>query len=513
MTKRSFSIADAKFRGTHFSKNLILILISLFFLPASTFILFVSYAYSIVTSQNGERRRRRRSTRFYPKTILVTGVGMAKGLRIARAFYAAGHNVIGADFEPDGVPVNGRFSKALDRFYRLNKPDQEHGAAVYISELVDVVKREKVDLWVSCSGVASAIEDGQAMEVLKKKTDCKCIQFDVMTTATLHEKDTFIEYTEKLDLPIPETHQVTSRDAVHNIIHRSQGKKSYIMKPIGMDDVSRDSILTILPRRTQSLTYSHVSALAINKTQPWVVQQYINGKEYCTHAIVVNGVVKLFVACPSAELLMHYEALPDDSSLSQSMLSFTQNFASRSGPDFTGHLSFDFLVQETASERGVEQRILPIECNPRAHTAVVLFEGQNASDEMVEAYLSVLQQANEISHKLTNGGSPEEEAEYVGRPRNNTPGFYWVGHDLIALVFHPLLRLFMFEISPVQFGKGCQTFLQHIILWREGTYEIWDPLPWWWLYHIYWPGIFLNSLLRGKRWSRVNVSTTKAFAC
>ena len=42
---------------------------------------------------------------------------MAKGLRIARAFYQAGHRVIGADFEPYSIPVSGRVSKALANFY------------------------------------------------------------------------------------------------------------------------------------------------------------------------------------------------------------------------------------------------------------------------------------------------------------------------------------------------------------------------------------------------------------
>lgn len=423
-----------------------------------------------------------------------------------------GHRVIGADFEPNGVKVSGRFSRALSKFYKLSKPNENHGAAIYISELVDVVKREKVDLWVSCSGVASAIEDGQAKEVLEKRTECKCIQFDVKTTATLHEKDSFIQCADQLGLPVPETHQVTSRDAVHNLIHRSAGKKKYIMKSVGMDDVSRDSIQTTLPRRTLSQTYSHISSLTITNSQPWVVQQYIQGEEYCTHSIVVNGKVKLFVACPSTELLMHYQALPEDSSLSQSMLAFTEHFAARAGPDFTGHLSFDFLVEDKVSERGVEQCILPIECNPRAHTAVVLFEGQSASADMVDAYLSILSNDIKRPHYLTNGNPTVEEPGHIARPVKQSLGFYWVGHDLIGLFLHPLFQFLTLQIDLLRFAKDCRDFLEHLLLWRDGTFEVWDPLPWWWLYHVYWPGMFIDALMTGRRWSRVNVSTTKLFA-
>jgi hypothetical protein len=125
---------------------------------------------------------------------------MAKGLRIARAFYQTGHRVIGADFEPHSIPASGRFSKALAKFYRLSSPDAQNGAARYIRDLVYIAEKEEVDLWVSCSGVASAVEDGQAMELLERRTNCKSIQFDVKTTGILHEKDSFIEFTESLGL-------------------------------------------------------------------------------------------------------------------------------------------------------------------------------------------------------------------------------------------------------------------------------------------------------------------------
>ena len=186
----------------HFLQNAALLLLSLAFLPLDTFILFSSYALQPFVTEHitRQRQRIRRSRSFYPKTVLVTGVGMAKGLTLARTFHQAGHRVIGADFEPNRVPVNGRFSRALSSFYALTKPDDKEGSAYYIQDLLSVVRREKVDLWVSCSGVASAVEDGQAKEVVERHTPCRAIQFDVKTTATLHEKHSFIQHTKSLGL-------------------------------------------------------------------------------------------------------------------------------------------------------------------------------------------------------------------------------------------------------------------------------------------------------------------------
>jgi hypothetical protein len=322
-------------------------------------------------------------------------------------------------------------------------------------------------------------------------------------------------HADKLKQPVPETHQVVSRAAVHNVLNGAKaGRKKYIMKTIGVDDASRASALTVLPKRTLSQTYNHVSRLSISESTPWVLQQYIKGDEYCTHSIVIEGKVKLFVACPSSDLLMHYQALPQASGLGKAMLHFTQQFAQRAGPGFTGHLSFDFMVEEEVNQSSAQKKIYPIECNPRAHTAVVLFSGTGDSVDMVNAYMSAL----DFSHvDGANGyGRPhaaDSEKDSVVFPQPTAPGYYWVGHDLVTLVLHPLLRLLTFKIGLRQFLHHVTTFSNHVLFWKDGTYEIWDPLPWWWLYHVYWPGHFWACLRTGTRWSRVNVSTTKMFEC
>lgn len=462
---------------------------------------------------------------------------MTKGLFLARAFHKAGHDVIGADFEPNGIPVCGRFSKALRSFYSLPKPNEKAGAAYYIDALLHVVRAEKVDLWVSCSGVAFAVEDGQAKEVLERRSDVRCIQFDVSTTETLHEKDTFVAQTQRLGLPTPETHNVTSRAAVHRVLHDSpRTKKQYIMKSVGMDDASRAD-MTVLPKRTVSETYNHVSAIPISGKKPWVLQQFIKGKEYCTHALIVHNEVKAFVACPSSELLMHYDALPPDSALSRAMLRFTEEFVKRSAGDMTGHLSFDFLVEEAVSEKGARAALLPIECNPRAHTAVVLFRGRETA--MADAYLTALTPRTDGAagrpdsmngspdappgvHPTTpsktrpniNGYTPPppDPAAPIA-PTPTPPRYYWLGHDLVTLVLLPLPSLVRGRITVPAYLQGCKTFLAHVLWWRDGTFELWDPVPFWWLYCVYWPGLFAATVVRGGRWSRVNVSTCKVFGC
>ncbi|QIW96794.1 hypothetical protein AMS68_002312 [Peltaster fructicola] len=506
-------------KETHAAQNAALILLSLVFLPLDTFILFISLLYSLFISSAAEKSRRAalRTPGFRPRTVLVTGVGMSKGLTLTRIFYAAGHTVIGADFETPFLPTTcGRTSIALKKFMRLQRPHGSSGALAYAKSVVDIIVQEKVDLWVSCSGVASAIEDGMAKEMVEGLTSCRAIQFDVPTTQKLHEKHSFMEYTKSIGLAIPDTHTVTSKTAILSLLEPSRCKdRRYILKYIGTDDSVRAN-MTLLPLDTPSATKEYLSRIEVSTERPWILQQYIAGPEYCTHAVVIEGEVKAFVSCPSAELLMHYEALPQTSALSQSMLRFTQEYAAAGGQSFTGHLSFDFMVEageaEAAKRDATRQvKLYPIECNPRAHTAVVLFGN---TPEMAAAYTSILNNttsppAGTTKHEqLTNGNA--QKPVFPHKPAR----FHWIGHDLVNKLILPVSRLLTAKDASLQLlVHDLMTFLHYGLRWKDGTYEIWDPWPAWWLYHIYWPAQFAVALVLGRKWSRVNVSTCKMFMC
>ncbi|KAF7197290.1 hypothetical protein HII31_01341 [Pseudocercospora fuligena] len=478
----------------HAIQNIALVLLSLIFLPLDLIILGLSYARSLT----GRSSLAGVQTSKNPRTILVTGVGMTKGLFLARQFYIAGHRVIGADFETSGIPSPGRFSYSSDKFYGLQKPSPKvGGSAPYIQGLLDVILKEKVDIWVSCSGVASAVEDGEAKEIVEKRTKCRAIQFDVTDTQTLHEKNTFIERTEEIGLNVPETHTITNRAAVEEALRNAPPGRTYLLKTIGMDDANRGGVL--LPKKSDSETSASLSNIekSISKENPWIMQQFVHGEEFCTHSLIVRGKVKAFLACPSSELLMHYAALPADSALSKAMLKFTDTYAAKSGKDFTGHLSFDFLVEDTTPTIPEKIVLYPIECNPRAHTAVCLFSG---TPELVDGYLDLLDE------------STDNKMKPIVTPIR-TDRYYWIGHDLVEFVLAPVIGLIRGQAFFSELLDGLRSFAAHILSWRDGTYEVWDPLPWFALYHLYWPLQFLHCLSSGKKWSRLNVSTLKMFEC
>lgn len=445
---------------------------------------------------------------------------MAKGLTLARAFYLQGHHVIGADFEDGAIPCSGRFSKSISKFRAMKSPSSTYDSRSYINQMLQIVKEEDIDLWVSCSGVASALEDANAKELVERETRCRCIQLGVQETSTLHEKDLFMREAQRLDLPVPKTHNLSSPDDALSILSKSHSlhpERKFILKTVGVDDANRGN-MTLLPLHSKEATKRYLSRLSIRPDQSWILQEFIpGGEEYCTHALIVRGEVKCFVACPSAELLMHYRALEPQSALSRAMLAFTREYVFRSphSEHFTGHLSFDFMVRDSAvDERSVERSLYAIECNPRAHTAVALFAGPPTAATtaaMVKAYLSTLDESPEgYPSVLKQNGLREDTIVF---PETGALPRYWIGHDLFSLVLQPLLDFFVGRITVRQLCRSFMQFIVHVLTWKEGTFEAWDPWPAVVLYHVYWPLTILSAWWRGFRWSRVNVSTTKMFAC
>ncbi|KAI1384967.1 uncharacterized protein F4822DRAFT_416863 [Hypoxylon trugodes] len=498
------------------------ILLSVIILPLSTSIVCLLCMRRILSNHNPEETPRNSSYAKSPKrTVLVTGVGMAKGLALARSFYLSGHRVIGADFERAGIPCPGRYSRSLSAFYRLPEQDAKDNAKAYTKRLIDIIQIEVLDLWVSCSGVASAVEDAHAKELVERHTSCKCIQFDVEKTSILHDKGSFMEECKKLSLSVPETHEVKSKRDILRILSASTtstAERKFILKPIGVDDANRGN-MTRLPLASKVETNKYVSQLPISEQNPWILQQFIPGnEEYCTHALIIQGEVKCFVACPSAELLMHYRPLSQDSHLWQSMLAFTVEFVKRSSKfnPMTGHLSFDFMASDRKSDHNQFKDIYAIECNPRAHTAVVLFGQQNPEIEaMVQAYLTAVGiNSKETETDLIDGiGAPFSTVHTPVTPAADSKPRYWIGHNIVALLIHPILLWGIGSINFRSMLSSLLEFVSHLFSWKEGTFEVWDPLPAMVLYHVYWPMTILSAWWHGKHWSRVNVSTTKMFMC
>lgn len=476
----------------HLSKNISLICLSIFCLPVTTSLVagcrLYGYLFPMalpIPSKSCHPRTR--------KTVLVSSLTMTKGLFLARAFYLAGHKVIGLDFYQPWASSSGGWSVALSEYYKISKPSGDW--EVYMQEVTRIIHENNVDIWICVSGVETTERDAAAKDRIQRETGCKVFQFEPGICQTLDNKWQFIEKTNDIGLVVPETRRITSRQEASDFLRGKTEPERYILKAIWLDDVSRAD----MTRHPQRSTQAVISELDISDEKPWVFQEFVRGKEYCTHAVVVKGCVKAFVCCPSSAILMHYRALSRQSDVWTKLYGFTRAYMDGLAGEgerekLTGQLSFDFIVRESDGE------LYPIECNPRTHTAVVLFGGD--MERLANCYLSVLDtDATEVAQPVADVYTPN--TTFAG-------GSYWIGHDIVSLVILPFLRI---TSDFWGFFSALWKFIEHLLSWKDATFEFWDPYPFWILYHWYWPWMFILSLVEWRKWSSINVSTTRIFEC
>ena len=78
-----------------------------------------------------------------------------------------------------------------------------------------------------------------------------------------------------------------------------------MLKSIAYDPVRRLD-LTPMPRSMPAATRAFVAALPIAEDNPWVMQAFVDGQEYCTHSTARDGRVQLHCCCESSAFQLNY---------------------------------------------------------------------------------------------------------------------------------------------------------------------------------------------------------------
>lgn len=384
-----------------------------------------------------------------PKNILIAGARMTKTLQLARSFHAAGHRVILIDTEKFWLNGN-RFSNAVAAFYTVPDPQKDlHG---YTSALQAIAKQEQIDLFIPVAIFAVVYPSGMEQHPLTGY--CEVFHYDAETTRMLDDKFAFAEKARSLSLSVPKSFKVTTPEQVLNFDF-SREKHPYILKSIPYDAVRRLD-LTPLPCPTPEQTAAFVNSLPISEDQPWIMQEFISGQEYCTHSTVRNGKSTLYCCCRSSAFQVNYENIDQPA-----IRDWIDRFLA--GVGGTGQASFDIIQAEDGT-------VYPIECNPRTHSAITLFYNHPA---VAAAYLDSEPPADPL------------------HPLPNSKPTYWL--------YHELWRLNEVRSLP-QLYKGFRN------LWR-GKDAIWmvnDPLPFLMVHHWQIPLLLLENLRQLRGWIRID---------
>ncbi|MEM7727458.1 MAG: ATP-grasp domain-containing protein [Cyanobacteria bacterium P01_A01_bin.45] len=389
-----------------------------------------------------------------PKNILISGAKMTKALQLARSFHSAGHRVI--LIETHKYWLSGhRFSQAVDNFYTAPVPEREPEA--YMKALINIVKREKIDAYIPVTSPVASYYDALAKESLSQH--CEVIHVNDAECLMLDDKFAFSEKARSLGLSVPKSFKITSPEQVLNFDF-SQEKRKYIIKSIPYDSVRRLD-LTKLPCETTAKTEEFIKSLPISPDKPWIMQEFIPGKEYCTHSTVRNGEVRLHCCCESSAFQVNYENIEH-----LKIREWVTNFVKALG--VTGQLSFDFIESEDGS-------IYAIECNPRTHSAITTFYNHPG---VADAYLGDGVQTQPIE------------------PLVDSKPTYWLYHEI-------------WRLTGIRSFQDLKSRISIISQGTDAIHCLNDPIPFLTLHHWQIPLLLIKNLLQLKGWTRIDFNIGK----
>jgi predicted ATP-grasp superfamily ATP-dependent carboligase len=430
-------------------QNLVTLTLLLLALPINATIVLVSLFLSSIV-----KLFRKKVIAEQPKTVLISGGKMTKALQLARSFHASGHRVILVETHKYWL-TGHRFSNAVSRFYTVPEPHKNPEG--YTQALLDIVKKENVDVYVPvCSPVASYY-DSLVKPALSEY--CQVFHCDANVTLMLDDKFAFAEIARKIGLSMPKSFKVTSPEQVLNFDF-SQETRKYILKSIPYDSVRRLD-LTKLPCETPAMTAEFVRSLPISSEQPWIMQEFIPGKEYCTHSTVRNGELRLHCCSDSSAFQVNYEQVEHPQ-----IQEWVKLFVGALG--ITGQVSFDFIQAEDGA-------VYAIECNPRTHSAITMFYNHPG---VADAYVG--------------------EDTYIEpfQPLPSSKATYWLYHEI-------------WRLTSVNSWERLQAWLQNIFLGKDAIFSLTDPLPFLMVHHWQIPLLLLQNLQRLRGWIRIDFNIGK----
>lgn len=385
-----------------------------------------------------------------PQTILLTGGKMTKALQLARSFHGAGHNVI--LIETHKYWLSGhRFSNAVKKFYTVPAPEKDPDG--YCQAILAIVQTENINAFIPVSSPVASYYDSLAGELIAPY--CQVIHFPPEITQMLDDKFALCDRARSLGLSAPKAYLITDPQQILDFDFQVDNSK-YLLKSICYNSVSRLD-MTKLPFIGME---DYVRNLPISADNPWTMQEFITGQEYCTHSTVRHGKIRLHCCSESSPFQVNYNHVENPN-----IYAWVEKFVQEL--NLTGQISFDFIQTEDGT-------VYPIECNPRTHSAITMFYNHPG---LADAYLK-----------------DGDETPIVPLPDSKPT--YWLYHEI-------------WRLTGIKSLADFQAWLQKITKGTDAIFQLNDPLPFLTVPHWQITLLLLENLRKLKGWVKIDFNIGK----
>lgn len=292
------------------------------------------------------------------KRLFLTGARFYVTLDLARQFHAYGHQVFVGESTNKTVCS---YSNCIAKNFVIPSPRFE--TIKFINSLIAIVKEYAIDMLIPTFEETFYIS--QHLDRFPK--ECQILTMPLEILQPLHDKWGFIETLKNLGIKTPTTVLINTKEDLEKISFSSP----YVLKAC----YCRASLNTFKIDPPNA-----APPIQIEKHNPWIAQEWIDGTHYCSYSICHKGQVKAQATYP-VEYAIEGKSCLTYRSINHSMINdwidtFVKSF------NYTGQIAFDFIQAKNGE-------LYAIECNPRATSGVHLFSKE---DRLIDAFLNVNQE-------------------------------------------------------------------------------------------------------------------------
>lgn len=309
------------------------------------------------------------------------------------------------------------YSKAVTKNFLVPPPRQNPQA--YISALIDIIKQENIGLLIpTCEEIFYIAAGLNELSLF-----CQVLTEPLEKLNILHNKYEFICLVEKIGLLTPKTWLIKTPQDLQQVLNSSTLQK-IVLKPVYSRFASHVQIIT---KSVEKITH-----LDIHTNRPWVAQEFISGKHYCSYTMAHQGQIKAMAVYPTiftaGKGSCVYFSAVEHPKICQWVTTFVKSI------QFTGQIAFDFIETSTGD-------LYPLECNPRAISAIHLFQ---KSDQLEQAFFN-------ITDKIIQPKSQQS--------------------SMIAMA------MIIYSLLPAILSNQLADWLKKFINSRDVIFRLSDPLP------------------------------------
>uniref|UniRef100_A0A0G4HZ53 ATP-grasp domain-containing protein n=1 Tax=Chromera velia CCMP2878 TaxID=1169474 RepID=A0A0G4HZ53_9ALVE len=417
------------------------------------------------------------------RTALVTGGKMTKSLDVCRHLKNEGFRVILTE-TPRYWMSASRFSSAVDKFVVLPVAPETHPEG-YVEALRNLFEKENVSLFAPVCSPFSSLYDAKAAESLPEGAISWSLPAEMVQQ--LDDKVEFARMAKEVGLPVPDTLRVESKEEVRRfnselaekwrrdsssaIASGAEKKKTdcrrYILKTLDYDPMRRLDLFT-LPCGPKELE-KYLDETTISPDRPWLVQEFLEGREYSSCALSWKGKLLAFTDNEAVISCYNFKYAGRDK-IQEWVRVFCEKY------QLSGVICVDFFERADGTQ-------LAIECNPRFSSNMTAFYN---------------------NPRLGAAMADPDLALRSGVTETPLPSSKESNWTLVDLYFHSYTQMMKNPLAAFTAAAGLLLVSEETKEKQDAYWAPEDPLPSLALHCFHMPALLVRNVWDGRKWAKID---------